>query len=51
MTMEYKAGHYFKRLTAIENLFGDTDHHLSRIAGAGGLLESRTDDVEGARVE
>jgi pimeloyl-CoA dehydrogenase small subunit len=51
MTMEYKAGHYFKRLTAIENLFGDTDHHLSRIAGAGGLLQDRTHDVERTRVE
>ena len=46
MTMEYKAGHYFKRLTAIEALFGDTDHHVSLIAGAGGLLQDRTDDVE-----
>ncbi len=39
MTMEYKAGHYFKRLTMIEVLFGDTDHHLARVAEAGGLLE------------
>lgn len=38
MTMEYKAGHYFKRLTAIENWLGDTDHHLARLAGGGGLL-------------
>jgi pimeloyl-CoA dehydrogenase small subunit len=42
MTMEYKAGHYFKRLTAIESLLGDTDHHVMRIARGGGLLaESR----------
>jgi alkylation response protein AidB-like acyl-CoA dehydrogenase len=40
MTMEYKAGHYFKRLTAIESLFGDTDHHLARLSAGGGLLES-----------
>ena len=40
MTAEYRAGHYFKRLTAIENLFGDTDHHLRMIADAGGLLEA-----------
>ena len=32
MTLEYKAGHYFKRLTAIESLFGDTDHHLARLS-------------------
>ena len=29
MTMEYSAGHYFKRLTAIDTLFGDADHHLA----------------------
>jgi pimeloyl-CoA dehydrogenase small subunit len=39
MTMEYKAGHYFKRLTMIETLFGDTDHHLAKVAEAGGLLD------------
>ena len=39
MTMEYKAGHYFKRLTMIENLFGDTDYHLAKVAEAGGLLD------------
>ncbi len=39
MTMEYKAGHYFKRLTSIENLFGDTDYHLARMAGGRGLLD------------
>jgi alkylation response protein AidB-like acyl-CoA dehydrogenase len=38
MTMEYKAGHYFKRLTVIESLLGDTDHHLALLAGGGGLL-------------
>ena len=39
MTMEDKAGHYFKRLTMIESFFGDTDHHLGVVAGAGGLVE------------
>lgn len=34
MTMEYKAGAYFKRLTMIESLFGDTDHHLRVVADA-----------------
>jgi len=32
MTEEYLAGHYFKRLTMIEQSFGDTDHHLDRFA-------------------
>jgi len=34
MTMEYKAGHYFKRLSVIESLFGDTEHHLRTVAQA-----------------
>ena len=38
MTLEYKIGHYFKRLTAMESLFGDTDHHLAALARAGGLI-------------
>jgi alkylation response protein AidB-like acyl-CoA dehydrogenase len=38
MTMEFKVGHYFKRLTMIDTLFGDADHHLARLAEAGGLL-------------
>ncbi|WP_460450831.1 acyl-CoA dehydrogenase family protein [Alsobacter sp. SYSU BS001988] len=38
MTMEYKIGHYFKRMTMIDTLFGDADHHLSRVADAGGLI-------------
>ena len=37
MTMEYKAGHYFKRLTMIDLAFGDADYHLRRLAAAGGL--------------
>ncbi|MCF3945910.1 acyl-CoA dehydrogenase [Acidiphilium sp. AL] len=32
MTMEYKAGHLFKRLTMIDLQFGDADHHLRRLA-------------------
>lgn len=39
MTWEYRAGHLFKRLTASETLFGDTDHHLREVAEAGGLVE------------
>lgn len=34
LTDEYAAGHYFKRLTMIERLFGDADHHLQRYATA-----------------
>lgn len=30
MTEELNVGHYFKRLTAIENLFGNADYHLKR---------------------
>ena len=36
MTMEAKIGHYFKRLTMIENIFGDTDYHLRRVTNAAG---------------
>ena len=32
MTDELQVGHYFKRLTAIDTLFGDSDHHLGRFA-------------------
>jgi pimeloyl-CoA dehydrogenase small subunit len=32
MTDEYAVGHYFRRCMVIEHLFGDTAHHLSRIA-------------------
>ncbi|PWS36484.1 pimeloyl-CoA dehydrogenase small subunit [Falsiroseomonas bella] len=37
MTEEYKAGHYFKRLSMLNVLFGDVDHHLRRVVAAGGL--------------
>ena len=37
MTEEYKAGHYFKRLSMLGVLFGDVDHHLRRVVAAGGL--------------
>jgi alkylation response protein AidB-like acyl-CoA dehydrogenase len=32
MTMEYIAGHYFRRLTAVEKMMGDTDYHLTRFS-------------------
>ena len=38
MTLEYKIGHYFKRFTAMESMFGDTDHHLAALARGGGLI-------------
>ena len=38
MTMEYMGGHYFKRLTMIDLAFGDHEHHLRRLAAAGGLI-------------
>ena len=41
MTMEYKVGHYFKRVTAIDAMFGDADHHLAEVGRAGGLVEAK----------
>jgi pimeloyl-CoA dehydrogenase small subunit len=38
MTMEYKVGHYFKRVTMIDAMFGDADHHLAELARLGGLI-------------
>jgi alkylation response protein AidB-like acyl-CoA dehydrogenase len=38
MTMELKVGHYFKRATMIDVMFGDADHHLAKLAKAGGLI-------------
>jgi len=38
MTMEYAAGHYLKRLTVIENMFGDMDYHLAALGEEGGLF-------------
>jgi alkylation response protein AidB-like acyl-CoA dehydrogenase len=40
MTMEYKAGHYFKRLTMLDTLFGDADHHLAQVADYGQLVSA-----------
>ncbi len=34
MTEELRVGHYFRRLAAIDGLFGDVDHHLRRFAAA-----------------
>jgi pimeloyl-CoA dehydrogenase small subunit len=38
MTMEYIGGHYLKRLTIIDLMFGDADHHVRALAQAGGLF-------------
>src|SRR6516162_5852655 len=35
MTTEYKVGHYFKRVTMIDTIFGDADHHLRALARRG----------------
>jgi alkylation response protein AidB-like acyl-CoA dehydrogenase len=37
VTMEYKGGHYFKRLAIIDTMFGTADHHLKALARTGGL--------------
>jgi len=38
MTMEYKVGHYFKRMTMIDMMFGSADEHLQTLAKLGGLF-------------
>ena len=38
MTEECQVGHYLRRLSMIEMLFGDTAHHVRRLARAGGLI-------------
>ena len=38
MTEECQVGHYMRRLTMIEMMFGDTAHHVRRLARAGGLI-------------
>lgn len=37
LASEYPAGRYFQRLTVLEMLFGDTDHHLAVVEAGGGL--------------
>jgi pimeloyl-CoA dehydrogenase small subunit len=38
MTNEYAVGHYFKRVTMIDQLYGDADTHLSYLGAHGGLF-------------
>jgi hypothetical protein len=33
MTEELRVAHYFKRLTVIDAMFGNTDYHLERFVG------------------
>ena len=40
MTMEYKVGHYFKRVTMIDTMFGDADYHLGALARSGGIISA-----------
>ncbi|HEX3673484.1 MAG TPA: acyl-CoA dehydrogenase family protein, partial [Rhizomicrobium sp.] len=35
MTDELAVGHYFKRLTMLDTLYGNVDHHLKRYAALG----------------
>lgn len=37
MTEESQVGHYYRRLTMIDLLFGDSGHHLAVLARSGGL--------------
>jgi pimeloyl-CoA dehydrogenase small subunit len=39
VTEECQAGHYFRRLSMMELLLGDADHHLAALARGGGLLD------------
>ncbi len=45
LTDELKVGHGFKRLTAIDALFGDSDHHLDVMAEAGSLPAIGRSDI------
>src|SRR5206468_11399295 len=38
MTMEYKVGHYFKRVTMIDTMFGDAAYHLATLARMAGIV-------------
>ncbi|MFC0284487.1 acyl-CoA dehydrogenase family protein [Camelimonas abortus] len=38
VTIEFAIGHYLKRFTMIDAMFGDADHHLGILSDLGGLL-------------
>jgi len=37
MTVKYKPGHYFKRMTTIERMSGHAGHHLSLVTTSDGM--------------
>ena len=39
VTMEFKAGHYFKKLTLLDQFLGHADHHLELLTAGPGLFE------------
>ncbi|MDB5094437.1 MAG: acyl-CoA dehydrogenase domain protein, partial [Candidatus Eremiobacteraeota bacterium] len=39
MSEEYKVGHYFKRMTMVERLLGDTTFHLNRFIATAAVSE------------
>ncbi|WP_302057780.1 acyl-CoA dehydrogenase family protein [Paraburkholderia sp. CNPSo 3272] len=41
MTEECKIGHYMRRLSVIDIQFGSTEHHLTQLANAGGLIDAQ----------
>jgi hypothetical protein len=45
MTDAYPVGHYFRRLTMLEKIFGDTQFHLGRLAEQGGLISPQPDNA------
>jgi alkylation response protein AidB-like acyl-CoA dehydrogenase len=49
MTEELAVGHYFKRLTAIDTMFGDSDFHLQRFATAQGAEEEQQPSLAPAK--
>jgi pimeloyl-CoA dehydrogenase small subunit len=40
MTVEYACGHYFKRLTVNDAMFGGADHYVRLLADMGGLIQA-----------
>jgi len=46
MTEEYPVGHYFRRLTVLDQMFGDSSHHLASLGRR--WLEPAAQHVEGS---
>lgn len=40
MTDESQIGHYYRRMTMLDLLFGDSNHHLTKLARSGGLTSA-----------